>query len=69
METQSWQQEDPNAEDDENMTEIQAAVQYMYITSAFRAPLEPKEVCVSAIQDEREEAVEYARAYCTFLLA
>lgn len=61
VETQSWQQKDPDAEDDENMTELQAAVQY--ITSAFHAPLESKEVCVSAIQDELEQAVEYARAY------
>ena len=61
VETQSWQQKDPDAEDDEIMTKILAAVQY--ITTAFCSPLEFKEVCVSAIQDELEEALEYAKVY------
>ena len=41
------------------MAEIKAAVEH--IITVFRAPLEFCGVCIATIQDELEEAVEYAR--------
>ena len=45
--------------DEEDMADIRAAVQRLI--STFRTPLESKGVCMATIQDELEEAVEYAR--------
>ena len=61
LETQSWQKKDPSSDDEENMAEIKAAVEYLI--SVFRAPLESRDVCIATIQEEIEEAVEYARRY------
>ena len=44
---------------DEDMADIRAAVQRLI--STFRTPLESRGVCMATIQDELEEAVEYAR--------
>ena len=60
VETQSWQEKDPSS-DGEEMAEVKAAVEYLVLV--FRTPLESRGVCISAIQDELEEAVEYARRY------
>ena len=43
------------------MAEIKAAVEH--IITVFRAPLESRGVCIATIQDEVDEAVEYARRY------
>ena len=59
METQSWQKIEPGINDEESMAEIKAAVEH--IITVFRATLEFCGVCIATIQDELEEAVEYAR--------
>ena len=65
LDTQSWlKRNDPNSENTEcdvGMIEIRAALDL--IVSTFRAPLEPKGVSLETIQDELEEAVDYARTY------
>ena len=60
LETQNWQ-ERGTSEGDEDVTDITDAVQCLI--STFRTPLESRGVCMAAIQDELEEAVEYARKY------
>ena len=61
LETQNWQEKDTGSDDEEDMADIRAAVQSL--VSTFRIPLESRGVCMSTIQDELEEAVEYARKY------
>ena len=65
LDTQSWlKRNDPSSEDTEcdvGMIEIRAALDR--IVSTFRAPLESKGVSLETIQDELEEAVDYARTY------
>ena len=56
-ETKSWQ----SRGSDDRMTDVKGAAEY--IVSIFREPLESRGVCVSSIQDEVEEAVEYAQQY------
>ena len=47
--------------DDSSLVEVKASVEH--IASHFRVPLEAKKVSLAALQDEIEEAVEYARMY------
>ena len=56
-ETKSWQ----SRGSDDRMTDVKGAAEY--IVSIFREPLESRGVCISSIQDEVEEAVEYAQQY------
>ena len=60
METQSWQ---PRDEDDGSkaVSDVKEAAEH--IVSIFRKPLESRGVCIPSIQDELEEAVEYAQQY------
>lgn len=59
LETQNWQEKKSGSNGEEDMAGIRAAVQSL--VSTFRIPLESRCVCLSTIQDELEEAVEYAR--------
>ena len=61
LETQNWQEKDTGNDSVEDMVDIRAAVQCL--VSTFRTPLESRGVCIATIQDELEEAVEYARNY------
>ena len=76
LETQSWakrsrQRAQPVSEnedeiddddgDDSSLVEIKESVEH--IATHFRVPLEAKGVSLATLQDEVEEAVEYARAY------
>ena len=62
IDTQNWQQKSSNGiENDESLASVKAAVEH--IISIFRFPLEAKGVCVAVIQDEIQEAVEYARMF------
>ena len=61
LETQSWQKKDTGDDGEEDMADIRASVQCLI--STFRIPLESRGVCIATIQDELEEAVEYARKY------
>ena len=61
LETQNWQEKDTGNDSVEDMVDIRAAVQCL--VSMFRTPLESRGVCIATIQDELEEAVEYARKY------
>ena len=79
LETQSWTKqiriasstvtislecEDSNlsdGDDDKSLSEVKESVDF--IASHFRAPLEAKGVVIATLQDEIEEAVEYARSY------
>ena len=46
---------------DPSLTELKAAIEL--ITSLFREPLEATGVALSSLQDEIEDAVDYARKY------
>lgn len=70
LDTQSWaKQSQPvtdtedefDSNDDCSLAEVKKAVDH--IASHFRLPLETKGVSLFSLQDEVEEAVEYARAY------
>jgi len=58
VETQNWQEKDSDKDSEQD---IRAAVQCL--VSTFRIPLESRGVCSASIQDELEEAVDYARKY------
>ena len=58
LETQNWLCKCDNIDD---ISEIKAAVEQ--VITHFRIPLEAKGVSVEVIQDEIEEAVQYARKY------
>lgn len=60
IETQSWQARNDSAANG-SLVDIKAAVDY--IVQVFREPLESRGMCIATIQDELEEAVEYARQY------
>ncbi len=59
LDTQSWVENEDSEADD--LSELFAAVEY--ITSHFRQPLEAVSANLASIQDEVEEAVDYARKY------
>jgi len=79
LETQSWTKqihiassattnsegEDVNLsdddDDDKSLSEVKESVDFL--ASHFRVPLEAKGVVIATLQDEVEEAVEYARSY------
>ena len=61
LETQNWQEKESGSNGEEHMADIRAAMQSL--VSTFRIPLESRGVCLSTIQDDIEEAVEYARKY------
>ena len=64
LETQSWMKrssEEGDSDPDPSLTEIKNALEY--IVSLFRDPLEARGANVSVLQDEIEDAVEYARRY------
>ena len=64
LETQSWMKRNnigDEHESDPSLTELKAAIEL--ISSRFRDPLEASGVIVSSLQDEIEDAVEYARQY------
>jgi len=78
LETQSWvkllhitshtvvtsDREDDNLSDDDDdqvLSEVKESVDYL--ASHFRIPLEAKGVVIASLQDEVEDAVEYARRY------
>ena len=58
-ETQGWQAGSDSTSDD--LADIKAALKY--IVQVSREPLESKGASIASIQDELEEAVEYARQY------
>ena len=64
LETQSWMKrssEEGDSDPDPSLTEIKNALEY--IVSLFRDPLEARGANVLVLQDEIEDAVEYARRY------
>lgn len=62
IETRGWTCRERECEDeDTSVGEVKKAVEH--ITSVFLAPLEAKSVAIESIQDEVEEAVDYARKY------
>lgn len=61
LETQNCQEKDTGSDDEEGMADVRAAMQSLI--STFHTPLQSRGVCVATIQDELEEAVEYARKY------
>lgn len=64
LETQSWMKRNnigDEHESDPSLTELKAAIEL--ISSRFRDPLEASGVIVSSLQDEIEDAVEYAGQY------
>ena len=64
LETQSWMKRNVSGEEgdsDPSLVELKAAIEL--ISSQFRGPLEATGVAVSCLQDEIEDAVEYARQY------
>ncbi len=60
MDTQSWQDSEPCANDD-RLSEVKSAI--LSITDVFRAPLEAKGVDLASVVDEIEDIVEYTRTY------
>ncbi len=48
-------------QDADDMAEIRAAVEH--IVTIFRDPLEAKGACLSSLDDELEEAVQFCRKY------
>ena len=58
LDTQNWRIVD---EEGDSLADIRSAVEV--ITTHFRVPLEAKEVDLCSIQDEVEEAVQYARNF------
>jgi len=69
LNTQSWQSKEPEPEElensasgiDDRLIEVKAA--FVSITDIFRAPLQAKGVDLTAILDEIEDIIEYARTY------
>lgn len=62
LETQSWMKRNvSNSDSDPALVELKAAIEL--ISSQFRDPLEATGVAVSSLQDEIEDAVDYARLY------
>ena len=70
IDTQGWQvkssstntgMSDSDGGEEDNLDGIKSALES--ITSAFRAPLEAKEVNLSSLHDEIEEVVDHARRY------
>ena len=62
LETQSWMKRNVSDNDsDPALVELKAAIEL--ISSQFRDPLEATGVAVSSLQDEIEDAVDYARLY------
>ena len=57
----SYSEDDIQIEEDCSLVEVQACVDH--IATHFRLPLEAKGVSIATLQDEVEEAVEYARTY------
>ena len=60
LDTQSWCCSQADTDEDD-MASIKSAVEYL--SSHFREPLEAAGVSLASIQDEIEEAVDYARNY------
>ena len=56
-----WNRFERDSDHDDSMAGIKAAADY--IVSVFCDPLESRGVCIPSVQDELEEAVEYARQY------
>ena len=64
LETQSWMKrsvEGGDGDPDPSLTEVKRAVES--IVSQFRDPLEARGANLSVLQDEIEDAVDYARRY------
>ena len=63
VETQSWMKRIASGDSDTDLSlaELKAAIEL--ISTQFRAPLEAAGVDLSTLQDEIEDAVEYARNY------
>ena len=59
--TKNWIHRLSEGNDDVSMGEVVNAVEY--ITGIFRSPLEAKGMCLSSIQDEIEEVIEFSRKY------
>ena len=60
LDTQSWCCSQADSDEDD-MANIKSAVEYL--VSHFREPLEEAGVSLASIQDEIEDAVDYARTY------
>ncbi len=63
LETQSWMKKPETDDDDQDtsLTEVKGAI--AYIVTLFRQPLKARGVVVLTLQDEIEDAVDYAREY------
>ena len=59
--TQNWQERHTGNDSEEDLADIRVAVECLI--STFRAPLESRGVCMATIQDELQDAIEYARKY------
>ena len=61
IDTTNWIHRLSESNDDVSMGEVVNAVEY--ITGIFRFPLEAKGMCLSSIQNEIEEVIEFSRKY------
>ncbi len=60
VETQSWMKRSSREQDDVSMLELKKTLEHL---KAFKCPLESQKISLLTLQDEIEDAVDYAHSY------